>query len=93
MAPVVWLIGVPRGDAHAAGSLMGLKTVLNELLAYERLAVVAGTELGPRSVLIISYALCGMANFGSVGIMMPLVPERRHGSRSSRTWPARSRRC
>lgn len=81
MAPVVWLIGVPWGEARAAGSLMGIKTVLNEFIAYERLAAMAGGELGPRSVLIMSYALCGMANFGSVGIMIggftALIPERR----------------
>lgn len=81
MAPVVWLIGVPWADAQAAGSLMGIKTVLNEFLAYERLAEIADTELTPRSVLIMSYALCGMANFGSVGIMIggftALIPERR----------------
>lgn len=81
MAPVVWLIGVPWADAQAAGSLMGIKTVLNEFLAYERLAEIAGSELEPRSELIMSYALCGMANFGSVGIMIggftALIPERR----------------
>lgn len=81
MAPLVWLIGVPWADAQAAGSLMGIKTVLNEFLAYEALAEIAGAELEPRSVLIMSYALCGMANFGSVGIMIggftALVPDRR----------------
>lgn len=81
MAPVVWLIGVPWAEASAAGSLMGIKTVLNEFLAYEQLAEIADSELTPRSVLIMSYALCGMANFGSVGIMIggftALIPERR----------------
>ncbi len=83
MAPVVWLIGVPWADAQVAGSLMGIKTVLNEFLAYQALAeAAAAEELGPRSVLVMSYALCGMANFGSVGIMIggftALIPERRH---------------
>ena len=82
MAPVVWLMGVPWGEAEVAGSLMGVKTILNEFLAYLRLAELPAGELNPRSVLIMSYALCGMANFGSVGIMLggltALIPERRH---------------
>ncbi len=81
MAPVVWLMGVPWSEATTAGSLMGIKTVLNELLAYLRLAELADGQLSERTVLIMSYALCGMANFGSVGIMIGgftvLVPERR----------------
>jgi CNT family concentrative nucleoside transporter len=74
MAPVVWLIGVPWSEAPTAGSLMGIKTVLNELLAYVRLAELDG-ELSERTRLIMTYALCGMANFGSVGTAM--APERR----------------
>lgn len=81
MAPVVWLMGVPWSEATTAGSLMGIKTVLNELLAYLSLAELADGQLSERTVLIMSYALCGMANFGSVGIMIGgftvLVPERR----------------
>jgi CNT family concentrative nucleoside transporter len=80
MAPVVWLIGVPWSEAPAAGSLMGIKTVLNELLAYLRLAELA-PDLSDRTRLIMTYALCGMANFGSVGIMVggltAMAPERR----------------
>jgi CNT family concentrative nucleoside transporter len=80
MAPVVWLIGVPWSEAPAAGSLMGIKTVLNELLAYLRLAEIGG-GLSERTRLIMTYALCGMANFGSVGIMIgglaTMAPERR----------------
>jgi len=80
MAPVVWLIGVPWSEAPAAGSLMGIKTVLNELLAYLRLAEL-GPDLSERTRLIMTYALCGMANFGSVGIMVggltAMAPERR----------------
>ncbi|HEX6999734.1 MAG TPA: nucleoside transporter C-terminal domain-containing protein [Gammaproteobacteria bacterium] len=79
-APVVWLMGVPWSESLAAGSLMGIKTVLNEFLAYARLVEIDG-ELGERSTLIMTYALCGMANFGSLGIMIggltALVPERR----------------
>jgi concentrative nucleoside transporter, CNT family len=81
MAPVVWLMGIPWGEASTAGSLMGIKTVLNEFLAYLRLAELGDAELGARSRLIMSYALCGMANFGSLGIMIgglaTLLPERR----------------
>ncbi|HEY8519012.1 MAG TPA: nucleoside transporter C-terminal domain-containing protein [Gammaproteobacteria bacterium] len=80
LAPVVWLMGVPWSESLAAGSLMGIKTVLNELLAYVRLVEI-DAELGDRSTLIMTYALCGMANFGSLGIMIggltALVPERR----------------
>ena len=81
MAPVVWLMGIPWSEATVAGSLMGIKTVLNELLAYLSLAELADGQLSERSVLIMSYALCGMANFGSVGIMIggftAMIPERR----------------
>ena len=81
MAPVVWLMGIPWSEATVAGSLMGIKTVLNELLAYLSLAELSDGQLSERSVLIMSYALCGMANFGSVGIMIGgftvMIPERR----------------
>ncbi len=80
-APVVWLIGIPWQEAAAAGQLMGIKTVLNELLAYAQLASLPQDALGERSRLIMTYALCGFANFGSLGIMLGglggLVPERR----------------
>ena len=80
MAPVVWLMGVPWSEAPVAGSLMGIKTVLNEFLAYLRLAEIDAT-LSERTRLIMVYALCGMANFGSLGIMIggltAMVPERR----------------
>ena len=81
MAPIVWLMGIPWNEAMSAGSLMGIKTVLNEFLAYLELAEMTDAELSGRSRLIMSYALCGMANFGSVGIMIggftALLPERR----------------
>lgn len=80
MAPVVWLMGVPWAEAPVAGGLMGIKTVLNEFLAYSRLAELGG-ELSERTRLIMTYAICGMANFGSLGIMIggltALAPERR----------------
>ena len=81
MAPVVWLIGIPWAEATAAGSLMGIKTILNELLAYARMASLPEGALSERSRLIMAYALCGFANFGSLGIMLggltAMAPERR----------------
>ncbi len=82
MAPLVWLIGIPWSEAVTAGSLMGIKTVLNELLAYIQLSQTPVDSLSPRSQLIMTYALCGFANFGSLGIMIGglgvMVPERRN---------------
>ena len=81
MAPAVWLTGIPWSEAPTAGALMGIKTALNELLAYLRLAQLDTAALSERSQLIMTYALCGMANFGSVGIMIggltAMAPERR----------------
>jgi CNT family concentrative nucleoside transporter len=80
-APVVWLIGIPWQEASTAGALMGIKTVLNELLAYAELAALPPESLSERSRLIMTYALCGFANLGSLGIMIgglgALAPERR----------------
>jgi CNT family concentrative nucleoside transporter len=81
MAPLVWLAGVPWAEAVTAGALMGTKTVLNEFIAYVDLAHLPADALGARSRLIMTYALCGFANFGSLGIliggMASMVPERR----------------
>jgi concentrative nucleoside transporter, CNT family len=81
MAPVCWLIGLPWPQAVTAGSLMGTKTVLNELIAYVDLSKLAPDALDPRSKLIMLYAMCGFANFGSLGIMIgglgTMAPERR----------------
>ena len=80
-APLVWLFGIPWDKAVTAGSLMGEKTVLNEFVAYLKLAALPAGALDPRSRLIMLYAMCGFANLGSVGIMIAgvgsLVPERR----------------
>jgi len=79
-APLMWLIGIPWEEAVPAGALMGTKTVLNEFIAYIDLAGAGGAELSARSRLIMLYALCGFANFGSLGIMIGglsvLAPER-----------------
>ncbi len=81
MAPVVWLMGVPWEQAPAAGSLLGTKTILNELIAYVRLSGLPEGTLDPKSLLIMSYALCGFANPGSLGIMIGglggIAPSRR----------------
>ena len=80
-APLMWLIGIPWSEAVSAGALMGTKTVLNEFIAYIDLAGDGGNDLGARSRLIMLYALCGFANFGSLGIMIggltSMAPERR----------------
>jgi len=80
-APLVWLLGVPWSQAGIAGGLMGIKLVLYELVAYLRLAAMPAGTLDPRSTQIMVYALCGFANFGSVGIliggMSAMIPERR----------------
>jgi concentrative nucleoside transporter, CNT family len=81
MAPVAFLIGIPWSEAATAGSLLGEKIVLNELIAYLDLAKLPPEALAPRSRIILTYALCGFANLGSLGILIggltTLVPERR----------------
>jgi CNT family concentrative nucleoside transporter len=81
MAPVCWLMGIPWSQAVTAGGLMGIKTILNELVAYLQLAALPPGALDARSRLIMLYALCGFANFGSLGIMIAglstMCPEKR----------------
>ena len=81
LAPVAWLMGLPWEQATSGGALLGTKIILNEFIAYLDLAALPAGELGPRSQLIMIYALCGFANFGSLGIMIgglgTMVPERR----------------
>jgi CNT family concentrative nucleoside transporter len=81
-APIAWLIGVPAADAALAGSLMGTKTILNEMIAYLNLAALPEDALSDRSKLLMVYALCGFANLSSVGMMIgsisALVPTRRN---------------
>lgn len=80
-APLAWLIGVPWSEAATAGALLGKKTVLNELLAYIDLAQLPADQLSSRSRLLLTYALAGFANFGSLGIMLggmsAMLPEDR----------------
>ncbi len=80
-APFMWLLGVPWGEAQAAGGLMGTKAILNEYVAYLELAALPDGTFGARSLLIVTYALCGVANLASVGLLVStigtLCPERR----------------
>src|SRR4030042_3888581 len=81
-APFVLLMGIPWSDAVQVGSLLGIKTVLNEFLAYRDLgALIEAGALSQRSIVIASYALCGFANFGSLAILLGgvggMAPRRR----------------
>jgi CNT family concentrative nucleoside transporter len=80
-APLMWLLGVPWAEAGVAGGLMGTKAILNEYVAYLELAALPDGTLAPRSLLIVTYALCGVANLASVGLLVStigtLAPERR----------------
>lgn len=82
MSPVVWLMGIPWNEAFTAGSLMGTKTILNEFIAYIDMSRLAEGALSPKSLLIMTYAMCGFANLGSLGIMIggmgTMVPQRRN---------------
>jgi len=81
MAPVCFAMGLPWSEAFAAGELMGIKTVLNEFIAYLQLSKLPSETLSERSRLIMIYAMCGFANFGSLGIMIAglttMAPDRR----------------
>jgi CNT family concentrative nucleoside transporter len=83
MAPVAWIMGVPWHDSVEIGSLLGIKTIINEFVAYLQLAtsLQAGSDLDPRSVVIATYALCGFANFSSIAIQIGgiggMAPSRR----------------
>ena len=79
-APLTWLMGIPWSEAQISGSLMGTKTALNELLAFLALAELPAGSLSEKSTIIMTYALCGFAKFGSLGIMIAglsgMCPER-----------------
>jgi len=83
--PLAWLIGVNWSESGRVGSLLGIKTVLNELIAYSKMKDLLAADrsyLSPRAALLATYALCGFANFASVGIQVggisSLAPNRRH---------------
>jgi CNT family concentrative nucleoside transporter len=79
-APVAWLIGIPWHDAAQIGNLLGTRMVLNEFVAFAQLGTIKGT-LDPRTFTIATFALCGFANFSSIGIQIggigALAPEQR----------------
>jgi CNT family concentrative nucleoside transporter len=79
--PVMWLIGVPWAETAAASTLMATKTVLNEFVAYMNFSILPAETFSPRTRMILTYALCGFANFGSLGIVIgglgAMVPARR----------------
>jgi CNT family concentrative nucleoside transporter len=79
--PVMWLIGVPTNDIATASGLMATKTVLNEFIAYVDMAKIPADGISPQTRLILTYAMCGFANFGSAGIMIggmtAMAPERK----------------
>jgi CNT family concentrative nucleoside transporter len=81
MAPLAWCLGLPLSEIAAGGSLLGTKTVLNELIAYIEMSKLPPGTFSERSALILTYALCGFANFSSIGITIgglgAMVPERR----------------
>ena len=81
LSPVAYLLGVPWRDCRAVGGLLGTRTVLNELIAFQELGKLRD-NLIERSFVIASFALCGFANFSSIGIQLggigALAPERRH---------------
>lgn len=80
-APLAWLIGIPWSESALAGSLLGIKTVLNEFVAFLDLGKLPADAISSRSRLIMTYALCGFANLGSLGIMVgglvAMAPSRR----------------
>jgi CNT family concentrative nucleoside transporter len=84
LQPVAWMVGVPWADAAEVGRLVGLKTVLNEFVAFLELGgmLTGGAGLSPRAVLLASYALAGFANFGSIAMLIgalgEIAPDRRH---------------
>ncbi len=80
-APLAWLMGVPWKDCFSVGNLLGTRLVLNELIAYSQLGAIKAS-LDPRSFVIATFALCGFANFSSIGIQIggigALAPDRKH---------------
>ena len=80
-SPIAWVIGIPWNDCHTVGNLLGLRMVTNELVAFQRLGPMKNA-MDPRSFTIATFALCGFANLGSIGMQIggigALVPERRN---------------
>jgi CNT family concentrative nucleoside transporter len=93
-APLMWAVGVPWAEAGQAGALMGTKAILNEYVAYLELVALGPGALSPRAALIVTYALCGVANLASVGLIVStigtLAPARRAevAAMGMRSWMA-----
>ncbi len=81
LAPIIWMMGIPWQEAFAAGNVLGTKAVLNEVMGFLSLSKLPPEALGPRTNLMMTYALCGFANFSSIGILIGglggMAPERR----------------
>jgi CNT family concentrative nucleoside transporter len=82
-APFAWAMGIETADCRAAGELLGLRMISNEFIAYQKLGVWVqeGSHISHRSEVLLTYALCGFANFGSIGVQLggigAMAPERR----------------
>ena len=83
-APVAWLLGVPNQDTMLVGQLLGMKTAINEFYAYAQLPAIKGAMM-PKSVIITTYALCGFANFASIGIQIGGISAIAPGQRKNLT--------
>ena len=80
-APIAWFMGIPWNEALVAGELLGIKTTLNEFVAYPKMAALENGELSEKSKLITFYSMCGFANLSSVGILISgitaMAPDRK----------------
>ena len=80
-APIAWCMGIPQSEIQLAGSLLGVKFILNEFVAYINLSGIDANDLSEKSRIIMLYALCGFANLSSVGILLSgigtMVPNRK----------------
>jgi concentrative nucleoside transporter, CNT family len=83
-APVAWLLGVPAQDTMVVGQLLGMKTAINEFYAYAQMPAIKNT-LQFKSVIIATYALCGFANFASIGIQIGGISAIAPGQRKNLT--------
>ena len=98
-APLMWAIGIPADQAESAGALMGTKAILNEYVAYLDLAALHAGTLDARSLLIMTYALSGVANLASVGLIVStistLAPDRKSdvASLGMKSWLAGNMTC
>ncbi len=84
-APLAWVMGIEAADCRVAGELLGVRTISNEFIAYQELGTLlksSESQLSPRTVTLLTYALCGFANFGSIGVQLSGIgaaaPSRQH---------------